>query len=383
MNNEYRATGTPKSKEVFLQQFIDKKYQDFFNAVKDDSNLNDQATLYAKDVLEHTLTEGDLNNKFTEDINCTTKEYLDALSLYDPCFDFRLHTDAEGHVTRIAWMTGAMRASFELYGYSISLDAMKHAFNTSCYPYHAIVMSRDDGSNDIAVESVMIGEDVENYAWLINALFAMAEGRKKADVFVVSADDFINQKMVVEEFGLVNAHFILDRWHLTNINMPKAFAPQRWNLVQDNIEKMFRAESEEIHTRLYAATKGILEERLCPETELEYLRKFRERKNEYASYAIKCIPGSKMIKGSSRSEQTHSTIHSFLGKDYCQPIFRFTFDQFGSLSQRYISPHPSKEQFFSHWHAQALGNREESFAQSTFTKRSLPRYSSNRIRYHN
>ena len=71
--DEYRATGTPKSKEVFLQQFVDKKYQDFFNAVKDDSNLNDQATLYAKDVLEHTLTEGDLNNKFTEDINCTTK----------------------------------------------------------------------------------------------------------------------------------------------------------------------------------------------------------------------------------------------------------------------------------------------------------------------
>ena len=112
------------------------------------------------------------------------------------------------------WQSGAMLDAFDRYGSYCCLDVMMRVLNTSGLPYLAIVVFDETGSMLTAIEGLVFLESKVGYRFALKEMLDMAGSRTKEDVLVVSGDLFFNQNMITQDFGLVNAKFIPDQWHL-------------------------------------------------------------------------------------------------------------------------------------------------------------------------
>ena len=142
------------------------------------------------------------------------------------------------------WMTGQMRADFDKYGSRLNFDMMKKLMNTHLLLYFAIVMNRPDGTIAIAIEGLVIMEDVEQYRFGSQALGEMAHKRTLDDVYVVSADGFLNQKKVIE-LGFKNARYVCDQFHLIKVNIADVFkGTSHFQKLERFIYQLFDSQSE-------------------------------------------------------------------------------------------------------------------------------------------
>ena len=181
------------------------------NALHADNSIvtPDEATLIHSSVWREVM-----NNNYEDKRNCLNffTEYMDTMKLRDKDFQFEILSDMNGEITGCIWMTSTMRNNFELFGSFVSVDAMKRDLNTLLWPYVAVTMYNEMDCVCVGCEGIVLSEREEAYKEMLNFQVTHSR-RKKEEVYGISADGFLNQR-IINEFGFTNTVFVMDYWHL-------------------------------------------------------------------------------------------------------------------------------------------------------------------------
>jgi hypothetical protein len=258
-------------------------------------------------------------------------EYLELIKSKAKGFAFQLaemsSTTSESgkKLIGVIWQTATMRRNFELFGDFVGLDMMKRGINTLLWPYFSLAMYDEMKKVCIGCEGILCGEREDMYQFACNFMKVHSPGRLLSDVHAVAADGFFDQDLI-QKLGFINAHFILDQWHLLDSGLVKIFGKSGYELLQGYLVKMVKSESEEDFQltselalqRLHNITprNGALEAKLVD---------FVERRHTYASHLLAKIPGNRGLHGNACSEQNHWSVISHLnpgvaqgGNTYCE-----------------------------------------------------------------
>ena len=95
----------------------------------------DEALLLASDLWREVMNNYDQRS---DDCLVSFEDFMTYLKMKDKDFSFEILRNTKGEVTGCLWMTSTMRKNFELFGGSISVDAMKRDINTMIWPYISI-----------------------------------------------------------------------------------------------------------------------------------------------------------------------------------------------------------------------------------------------------
>ena len=155
-----------------------------------------------------------MNNNYEDKRNCLNSftEYMETMKLRDKEFQHQILADDNGEVTGCIWMTSTMRNNFELYGGFVCVDAMKRDLNTLLWPYVAVTMYNEMDSVCVGCEGIVLSEREEAYQAMLEFQVKYSR-RKKDEVYGISADGFLNQK-IIHGFGFNKTKFVMDYWHL-------------------------------------------------------------------------------------------------------------------------------------------------------------------------
>ncbi len=212
----------------------------------------------------------------------------------------------------VIWQTSTMRRNFELFGDFVGLDMMKRGINTLLWPYFSLAMYDEMKKVCIGCEGILCGEREDMYQFACNFMKSHCPGRSLSDVGAVAADGFFDQDLV-QKLGFVNAHFILDQWHLLDSGLVKIFGKSGYELLQGYLVKMVKSESEEDFLLTSELALQRLQNIIPMNGDLEAkLVDFIERRPTYASHLLAKIPGNRGLHGNACSEQNHWSVISHL-----------------------------------------------------------------------
>ncbi|MGH7974597.1 MAG: hypothetical protein ACREBR_03660, partial [bacterium] len=124
-----------KTKSLTMDQNADvigakEKYGSHIKKGLEDRVITDMVSKFAHDILQETRRE-----QGRKDQNCWIfVQYLENLRRNEKGFTFRINADNKGIPSCVVWMTPAMRAAFERFGWFVCLDAMKRQLNQFHWP---------------------------------------------------------------------------------------------------------------------------------------------------------------------------------------------------------------------------------------------------------
>jgi len=248
--------------------------------------------------------------------------YLQLLAKVDSSFTFALMKDDESRYIGACWMTGNMRANFELYGSYISLDMCRRELTRNNWSYVAVTTLNEFRRNVICIEGLFFYENEASYAFVCNSLTNMAPGRSSSKVFAFAGDGFFSQETVTS-LGFVNASFIHDRWHLLE-SIKTKFGPI-YSQVKAHIHDMIYAE-----TALQFDDSIRLLKSKIPSSNgdlVEYIDGLASQKATFSKYLLEKIQGTLYLVGSSTSEQNHASIMAFIRAN--SGPYKVNLQQFG------------------------------------------------------
>ena len=294
----------------------------FLKMIESDKTLeNDEATelinelfdqMFNKNQCDQSNSSGDDED---EDGHMKFQDYLQLLASKAKGFQYRVAIDSHGIINGVVWMTASMRSNFERFGTYLSLDSMKRKLNTLHWPYFAITLMNELNKVCVGCEALLISERDEAYDFLIKSTLEMCPKRNKKDISIVSGDGFFNQSSL-EKWGLCNAKFIADHWHLFDSGLKDRFSMTYYHLIEHNLRKMANAHNEQQMNIAYNDAKQQLYNlnlRNCKaEKELD---EFYNERVTYALYLIKRIPGNRGRRGSVASEINHASVISLVYGD--------------------------------------------------------------------
>ena len=203
--------------------------------------------------------------------------------------------------------------------------AMMRPINDMKWPYVSISMFNELNSVCVACEGIICGERVEAYNAMVQFVLDNTNKRSRHDIHVVAADGILNQEKVTNTFGLPNAVYMADVYHLLDSVLPKQFGSECYNLIQSNVKQMIFAKTKERFDEHYKQAMDLLENREKRQMKHETcLREFESMKETYATYILCKKKGTRGKHGSSISESNHSSILVHLndgiknGNLYCE-----------------------------------------------------------------
>ena len=210
-----------------------------------------------------------------------------------------------------AWMTSVMRSHFERYHSVIFLDAMKKKTNMHLWPYMAVVIVNDLGESQPVCESIMMSEGNQSYKFLIQSALQMCVNVRSNDIKVVFGDEFFTKELI-QTSGLTSAKLFYDHYHL-QLNQEKYLGPYLFQKSKQMLQTLLNAASHE----RYLCIKKALIIKFQNEPKINcLLDKYSKIEHMILAYHIDTTPGSYMRRGSSPSEQNHSSIVSFIGDNF-------------------------------------------------------------------
>ena len=295
-----------------FEKLLDNResFQQFeLNTINEDEATFAVTSLW-KDYVDAMKFDNDLEN---EEAHLKTENFhlfLQLISQKVKGFTYQLATDSQNKCNGVIWMTASMRSNYERFGSYISLDCMKRELNKSIWPYFAISMINDVNKVCVGCEALLIGERDEAYKFILLATEKMAPVRRLTDVLILSGDGFFTQEKI-RSWGLINAKYIADYWHLFNGVLQDRFSNHVFNDIKTFLKGMAMCNNELEYLQAYQSAKSLLENRSVRNFKAENeLTKFHNERHTYSSYLTKTLPGNQLRHGSSASEINHSSVLS-------------------------------------------------------------------------
>ena len=239
--------------------------------------------------------------------------YMEMMEAKCKGFTFRLAHGTDGGCNGVLWMTPSMRENFRRFGSFISLDAMKRGINTFLWHYFSVVMVDDNNCNCLAAEGIIVSEREDAYNFIIQSTLSMGMGvRENTEIYCVAGDGIFNQNSL-QKWGLPNAQYMTDQWHLINHTLPKQFGKNIFDYIYTHLKSMCQSHSEDVFNSSYHKAKTqlltLLPRNIVAEQQLET---FASQKSTYARFMLRKIRGSLSRVGSCPSEQNHASVLCFL-----------------------------------------------------------------------
>ena len=143
----------------------------------------------------------------------------------------------------------------------------------------------------------------------------MAHKRTLDDVYVVSADGFLDQKKVIE-LGFKNARYVCDQFHLIKVNIADAFkGTGHFQKLAKFIYQLFNSQSENDFELTFGTILKQMRVLNCDTNQLQYAMLLKERRKEFAHYELRKLKGTIGRKGNASSESNHASVLSNLGRN--------------------------------------------------------------------
>lgn len=246
--------------------------------------------------------------------------WFEELRTIDPFFDYEMMKNENGKIIGMVWMTGQMRRDLEENGGYIMLDFMKKEKNVHLFPYASVVMFRPSGQLCLGSEALFFTESTLTYKFLCDATFKMAFKRTKESVHVIAGDEFLDQNKVTNELGFKNARFILDQFHLIQVNLAKKLsAAGAFQKLQNAIYEWINARSETLFEKAYEILLYQMKQLNCNSSQISAVQELHEKKDYFALYKLRTYKGTLGRKGNSGSESNHASVSK-----YKIELFRYT-----------------------------------------------------------
>jgi len=255
-----------------------------------------------------------INEKgYSEKSFFTFTEFMRLMKKNHKGFEYRLLSNLKGEYTGCIWQTSVMRENFERFGGFISIDAMKRAINTNCWPYVSITMYNELERVCLGCEAILTSERNESYKAIIDFVLEYSPLRTRDQIYVVAADGAINQCTLTDTLNLPNAKYMADQWHLFDSILPKRFGKYFYELIHPTLRGMCLSNSKEEFDKYFNNGMQILKSRETRNTKAEEeLIKFSEEKETYSNYLLRQMRGSRGYHGSSLAESNHSSVLAHL-----------------------------------------------------------------------
>ena len=239
-------------------------------------------------------------------------------------FDFRFMEDSDKSIIAFVWQTDIMRGNVYRYIENMSLD-MRHAeSNDLLWPYMSVVLRDEYCKIAIGCEGFCISETLATYKFLLKSMFDMASFASRSDVLIVNADSFLNQKQVVDDLELPNAHFIQDSFFLIYGIFRKNFR-KAYNDHKESFDGLLNATTEAAYSSYSSEILDILGNDY---QQLSKFRLFLDEKEHHATYIVKTKRGSLGRVSSVPSEQNHSSIQRWQGDGYYANMITCVHDHY-------------------------------------------------------
>jgi hypothetical protein len=207
----------------------------------------------------------------------------------DPAFTYRVIRDDNGCPTGVVWQTPQMRSNFERYGNFISIDAMKRQQNSLHWPYIGPVVLDENKTVAVIAESIVLGERMDAYRFVLTSIFQMAPKRPKSEVLVLAADCFVNVSLL-EDLGIsTTCKLMWDHYNLLESIWPKKLGIYYYTEAHPLLTNLVNARSEEAFDSTLSEITNILEER--PDL-VDYMQGCANDRHHYAAYMLDSYPGS-------------------------------------------------------------------------------------------
>jgi hypothetical protein len=270
-----------------------------------DSDIIDNASKHVDSIVRNVLNSSVDGWKFLH--------LLENMHLADPGFTYRISYDCEGVPSGAVWMTPQMRSNYELFGSFISIDAMKRQQNSLHWPYIAPVVLDERKTVAVIAESIVCGERLVAYEFVLRSIFEMAPNRPKSDIYVLAGDCFVAQSLL-ETLGIADTcHLMWDHYHIIESVWPTKFGIYYFNASRSLLSRLLNAYTETIFEETLAALFLSLSEN--PDL-VTYMEGWAANRKFYATYLLRSYPGSMGRKGSSPSEQNHSSYVATIGSGF-------------------------------------------------------------------
>jgi hypothetical protein len=230
----------------------------------------------------------------------------------DEHFDCRILKNKACAPIGVVWMTRTMKQSWVLHGDNLSLDVMKRELNDLRWVCMGPVVFDNECRVVNACEALVLEEQLETCADVMNALFQMEPRRSNVSVSVMFADLVLSDDLL-PLIGLAedcSTKVIWDHFHLETDAWPKHFGDGLFKRSKACLGGLLRG-SEQKHEE---STEGIKHVLLDDPAKLDHIRERCEHPERFAARAINAIPGSLKRRGSQGSEAGHSGVLVALGK---------------------------------------------------------------------
>ena len=266
-----------------------------------------------EDVLEEAIFHAkEIYNEYLHDDNHRVKilAILEKLGQLDSGFTYNVCTDQNNVMTGFVWMTLAMRSNLHRFGSFLSLDAMRNKTNPYLWPYIGPCVVNELKKTVVICESFILEERTDAYIFVLNSMFEMAPSFNKKELKVICGDQFMTDR-ILQQTGLEHVKLFYDHYHLLN-----KYEIQLRHLYQNTkeyIKIIMNAESEK---KIEEYIKSALHMFKKEAPIIEVINELSRKRDSFARYIIDATPGSGSQNGSTRSEQNHRSVRSYIDDGY-------------------------------------------------------------------
>ena len=176
---------------------------------------------------------------------------------------------------------------------------MRRKKNVHLWPYMAVVIVNEMGDAHPVCESIIMSEVEQAYVFC-----------------VVFGDQFYTPPLI-QLTGLTNAKLFYDHYHLY-LNQQKALGPTLYNQSQYLLKALLNSKNPGV---FQSFKKCILDKFPGNPSLIDLLNRYSKIEHMITAYAIDAAIGSYMRRGSAPSEQNHSSIVSYIGRDFTGDSF--------------------------------------------------------------
>jgi hypothetical protein len=295
MHEETEKNGAASKYKVSMENI-------FMGLDDDEDGVIDVASQHVHDILRAVLRSTDSGWKVIA--------MLEKLHAADPGFTYRISRDPNGFPQGFVWMTSQMRASYELFGNFISIDAMKRQQNSYHWPYIGPCVYDENKTVAVIAESIVCAERHEAYKFVLGAIFEMAPRRPKSQINVVASDCFVTPSLL-SELGISNScHLMWDHYHILESIWPKKLGVRYFSDCRPILSRLLNARTDKLFDTALSEIRECLSER--PDL-VSYMVDWAKDKQYFAAYLLDTYPGSMFRRGSQASEVNHSSFQAAMG----------------------------------------------------------------------
>jgi hypothetical protein len=240
------------------------------------------------------------------------EQLLRSMKANDKFFEYDIMHDQSGCPIGVVWTTKTQREYFVRFGETLSLDAKKKKLNKLSWDLISAVVVDENHSPRSACEGLFVQEDIAGYAFLVRFLLHVETRRTAGSISAIWSDGIL-QPSFLSEAGLSSntTVLLLDMWHLINKVWPEYFGAHYFKQVlQGPMGRMCNALSAEAFETAYHEVQQLLAN---DPRKAEYVAGYANERQRFAAYCLQTIPGTLGRRGSTASEQTHSSIDAHLG----------------------------------------------------------------------